>query len=137
EFHKIIVKTKQSGVHLAYRQGYFARPEGGDSADLKTLAVKIQQAACEDLLTATSVTLAVRTLPPDSPDKIKYWVLVDPETITFPQANETERGLDLMVAACTFDKAGKPIQLFRDPIERKLSDHEFKTLLAQHFVPHN
>jgi VWFA-related protein len=137
EFHKIIVKTKQSGVHLAYRQGYFARPEGGDSSDAKTLAAKIQQAACEDLLTATSVTLAVRTLPPDSPEKIKYWVLVDPETITFPQASETERGLDLMVAACTFDKAGKPLQLFRDPIERKLNDHEYKTLLAEHFVPHN
>ncbi|HEY4052326.1 MAG TPA: VWA domain-containing protein [Terriglobales bacterium] len=137
EFHKIIVKTKQSGVHLAYRQGYFARPEGGDSSDAKTLAAKIQQAACEDLLTATSVTLAVRTLPPDSPEKIKYWVLVDPETITFPQASETERGLDLMVAACTFNKAGKPLQLFRDPIERKLNDHEYKTLLAEHFVPHN
>lgn len=137
EFHKIIVKTKQSGVHLAYRQGYFARPEGADSSDVKTMAAKIQQAGCEDLLTATSVTLAVRTLPPDSPDKIKYWVLVDPETITFPQASETERGLDLMIAACTFDKAGKPIQLFRDPIERKLNDHEYKTLLAEHFVPHN
>jgi hypothetical protein len=42
-----------------------------------------------------------------------------------------------MVAACTFDKAGKPLQLMQDPIERKLTDHEYKTLLAQHFVPRN
>jgi hypothetical protein len=136
DFHKIIVKTKQSGLHLAYRQGYFARPEGGDSSDIKTLAAQIQRSACEDFLTATSVTLAVRALPPASAEKIKYWVLIDPETITFPQASEPERGLDLMVAACIFDKAGKPLQLFRDPIERKLTDHEYKTLLAQHFVPH-
>src|SRR5450432_3735160 len=27
EFHRIVVKTTQSGVHLAYRAGYFARAE--------------------------------------------------------------------------------------------------------------
>jgi hypothetical protein len=147
EFHKIrtpllgpgplIVKTKQSGVHLAYRQGYFARPDGSENSDPKTATAQIQQAACEDFLTATSVTLAVRVLPPDSLQQVKYWVLVDPETITFPDAGGNERGLNLMVAACTFDKAGKPLQLTQDPIERKLTDHEYKTLLAQHFVPRN
>ena len=136
EFHKIIVKTKQSGVHLAYRQGYFARLNGTGNTDPKTATAQTQQAACEDFLTATSVTLAVRVLPADSLQQAKYWVLVDPETITFADADGNERGLHLMVAACTFDKAGKPIQLMTDPIERKLTDHEYKTLLAQHFVPH-
>jgi hypothetical protein len=137
EFHKIIVKTKQSGVHLAYRQGYFARPDGSENSDAKTATAQTQQAACEDFLTATSVTLAVRVLSVESPQQVKYWVLVDPETLTFPNAGGNERGLKLMVAACTFDKAGKPLQLMQDPIERKLTDHEYKTLLAQHFVPHN
>jgi len=136
EFHKIILKTKQSGLHLAYRQGYFARRDGGDSSDPKIANAQLQQAACDDFLTATSLTLAVRILQPDSPEKVKYWVVVDPDTISFPDAGENARGLNLMVAACTFDKSGKPLQLMKEPIERKLTDHEYKTLLAQHFVPH-
>jgi VWFA-related protein len=136
EFHKIIVKTKQSGVHLAYRQGYFARPEGGNDSDPKTAAALLQQAACDDFLTATSVTLAARVVAADSPEQAKYWVLVDPDTITFPDLGVGERGLNLTVAACTFDKSGKPLQLMQDPVQRKLSAHEYKTLLAQHFVPH-
>ena len=136
EFHKIIVKTKKSGLHLAYRQGYFARPEGGNNSDPKAASAELQQAACEDFLNATSLTLAVRVLPAESPEKLKYWVLVDPDTITFPDAGDA-RGLNLMVAACTFDKSGKPLQLMQEPIERKLTDHEYKTLLAQHFVPHS
>jgi hypothetical protein len=63
EFHKIIVKTKQSGVHLAYRQGYFARPDGSENSDPKTATAQIQQAACEDFLTATSVTLGCECSP--------------------------------------------------------------------------
>jgi VWFA-related protein len=137
EFHKIIVKTKQSGLHLAYRQGYFARSDDGKNSDPKAANAELQQAACEDFLNATSLTLAVRVLPADSPEKVKYWVVVDPDTITFPDAGENARGLNLMVAACTFDKSGKPLQLMQDPIERKLTDHEYKTLLAQHFVPHS
>jgi hypothetical protein len=137
EFHKIIVKTNQSGVHLAYRQGYFARLDGAENTDPKTASTQTQQAACEDFLTATSVTLAVRVFPAVLPQPTKYWVLVDPETITFADAGGNERGLSLMVAACTFDKAGKPLQLMQDPIERKLTDHEYRTLMAQHFVPHN
>jgi len=136
EFRKIIVKTKQTGLRLAYRQGYFARPDGGDSSDPKAASAQLQQAACDDFLTATSLTLAVRIPPAESPEKMKYWVVVDPDTISFPNAGENERGLNLMVAACTFDKAGRPLQLIKDPIERKLTDHEYKTLLAQHFVPH-
>jgi VWFA-related protein len=137
EFHKIIVKTKESGLHLAYRQGYFARDDSGDISNPKIANAQLQQAACEDFLTATSLTLAVRILPAESPDKVKYWVLVDPDAISFPDAGENARGLNLMVAACTFDKSGKPLQLMQDPIERKLTDHEYKTLLAQHFVPHS
>lgn len=136
EFHKIIVKTTRSGLHLAYRQGYFARPDGGDTSDPKAAGAQIQQAACEDLLTASSVTIAVRVLPPDSPEKVKYWVLVNPEMISFPQV-DGGHNLNLMIAACTFDKSGRPLQLITDPIQRTLNEHDYQTLQAQHFVPHH
>src|SRR6266496_2106519 len=44
EFHKIIVKSTKSGTRLAYRQGYYARPEG--ATDQKA---ELQEAACQDL----------------------------------------------------------------------------------------
>ena len=46
EFHKIIVKTTHSGLHLAYREGYFARPQGDEATDPKTATSQVQQAAC-------------------------------------------------------------------------------------------
>ncbi len=137
EFHRIIVKTSQPGLHLAYRQGYFARPDGSETSDLKTAGEHIQQAACDDFLTATSVTLAVRVMRSDSPQTAKYWVLVDPDTVSFPSSADGGRELNLMIAACTFDKAGKPVKLFRDPIQRKLSAKEYKILMTQNFVPHD
>jgi VWFA-related protein len=136
EFHKIILKTKDSRLHLGYRRGYFARRDGGNGSDRKAANAELQQVACENFLNATALTMAVRVLPSDSPDTVKYWVLVDPDSISFPDAGENSRGLNLTIAACTFDKSGKPLQLMRDPIERKLTDHEYKTLLAQHAVPH-
>jgi len=39
-------------------------------------------------------------------------------------------------AVSAFDKAGKPLQLVREPIQRKLTPQEYKALLAQNFVPH-
>src|SRR5581483_1429789 len=58
EFRKIIVKSKRAGLHLAYREGYFARPD--DSADPKSAQASLRQAGCDDYLNATSILLMGR-----------------------------------------------------------------------------
>ena len=79
EFHKIIVKGTKSGIRLAYRQGYYARPEV--ATDPKA---ELQEAACQDLLTSTSVPIVARAYSTDKPGTMKYVMGIDPATLTFP-----------------------------------------------------
>jgi VWFA-related protein len=132
EFHKVLVKTSRGGTHLAYRQGYYARTE--DMADPKT-AKQLQEAACNDLLTSTFVLMIAKELPAE-PGKAKYYMAVDPTTLTFSLAGDGSRQLSLKVGICTFDKFGKPLQFFQQPFDQKLSGKEYASVLAHHGFPH-
>ncbi len=130
EFHKIIVKSKQSGTRLAYRQGYYARPEGDINAEL-------QQAACLDRLTSTSVLMVAKSYPADKPGTIRYVMAIDPTTVTFASQSDGSRDLVLNVGICTFDKTGKPIQFLQNSMDAKLTEKEFDAIQAQHGFPHD
>jgi VWFA-related protein len=129
EFHKITVKSKQSGTHLAYRQGYYARQEGDTNAEL-------QQAACLDPLTSTSVLMVAKSYPADKPGAIRYAMAIDPTTVTFGSESDGSRELVLNVGICTFDKTGKPTQFLQNSMDAKLTEKEFAAILAQHGFPH-
>ena len=133
EFHKVLVKTSRGGTHLAYRQGYYARAE--DVADPKTAARHLQEAGCDDLLTSTFVLMIAKELPAE-PGRAKYYMAVDPATITFPLAADGSRQLSLKVGICTFDKFGKPLQFFQQPFDQKLTNKEYASVLAHHGFPH-
>jgi VWFA-related protein len=133
EFHKVVVKTTRGGAHLAYRQGYYARTE--DVADPKITAKHLQEAACDDLLTSTFVLMIAKELPAES-GKARYYMAVDPTTLTFSLAGDGSRQLSLKVGICTFDKFGKPLQFFQQPFDQKLTDKEFTSVLAHHGFPH-
>jgi VWFA-related protein len=134
EFRKIIIKTNRFGLHLAYRQGYFARPEG--SPDSKISQAELQQAACEDYLNATSILFAARRVPSDSPNIFRFNIAIDPALLNFPKLENGGRELKLMVAVCSFDTQGKPIQLMTDSIDRKLSAQEYRTILRMGGYPY-
>ena len=133
EFHKIIVKVAPSGAHLAYRQGYYARPE---NTDQKSIESQLQQAACHDLLTSTSIVLAARIMPPDATGNTKYLMVIDPSTINFASSTDGLRYLTLQVAACSFDKAGKPLQLVQGGVNKKFSEKEYSAVMAQRGLLH-
>jgi VWFA-related protein len=133
EYRRITVKTTQPGLRLAYRQGYFANPEGGQS--LKNQKAELQQAACEDYLNATSVPFAAKNLPPDSPDGLKFHLAIDVSALTFLPAGNGNAGLNLAVAVCTFDKKGKPSVFMSDPVHREFNPKEYQWLTT-HGLPH-
>ena len=132
EFHKIVVKSNKSGVRLAYRQGYYARPEGG--ADQNT--ADLQEATCHDLLTSTSVLMVAKQYSTDQAGKAKYFMAIDPATISFPSKGDGSRALSLKVGVCTFDKFGKPMQFMQEPVDAKLTEKQFAAVQAQHGFPH-
>jgi VWFA-related protein len=129
EFHKVIIKSKQSGIHLEYREGYYAH-SSEDKTDPKYAETQFEQAACKDVLTSTSVLMVARPFP--EPDKVRYFVAIEPGTITFvPEADHTEH-VRLKVGLCSFDKSGKALRLLQDTIDEKLTDKQFAEVQALH-----
>jgi len=132
EFHRIQVKTTKLGVHLAFREGYYARPPAeAEPAKDSTKRTELQEAACHDLLTATTILLMTQTVPPDRPGDAKFFIAVDPRLLTFTPASGG-RNLSLMVAACTFDKNGNALQYLQQPTDLVVNDQNYATLLSQH-----
>jgi VWFA-related protein len=129
EFHKVIVKSKQPGVHLEYRDGYFAH-SSEDKIDTKYTAKEFEQAACEDVLTSTSVLMVVKPFP--EPDKVRYFVAIEPGTIKFAADADGTEHVRLNVGLCSFDKSGKPLRLLQDAIDEKLTQQQFAEVQAKH-----
>ncbi len=129
EFHKVIIKSKQPGIHLEYRQGYFAH-SSEEKVDPKYAERQLEQAACQDVLTSTSVLMVARAFP--EPDKVRFFVSIEPGTITFtPETDGTEH-VRLKVGLCSFDKSGKPLRFLQDTIDERLSDKQFAEVQSLH-----
>ncbi len=132
EFHKITVKSTKPGVRLAYRQGHFARTEQGSDQKSKDL----QEAACQDYLTSTSVLIVAKEYPADKPGDAKFLAAIYPTTLTLVPQNDGSRELALKFAVCTFDKNGKPLQFMHQDFSAKLTDKQYAEIQAQHGLPH-
>lgn len=122
DYRKIIVESKRSGLHLEYRHGYFA-----GQAPYENQKAELQQAACQGYLGATSVVFAATKLPVQS-GELKFYLDIDPETLTLSPASDDAHDFSIQVAACTFDKNGKPLQLISQPISGKLSSKEYQSV---------
>jgi VWFA-related protein len=129
EYHHIVVKTTHSGVHLSYREGYYARAlgsaEGSGAAGPQQDDPALHRAACEDPLASTAVLLMAKAIPPDEPGAAKYFLAVDPHMLTFTPLQAGIRELGISVAACTFDKMGQPMQYLQKNSLAKLNEQQF------------
>jgi VWFA-related protein len=134
EFRKVTVKTSRSGVHLSYRQGYYAQPEGMN--DAKAVTQQLQQAACHDYLNSTSILVMARPVPAESADQSRFYVVIDAAMLTFVPGPDDTRELHLNVGVCTFDKNGNPLQLLNQPIESKLTAQDYQKLIQAHGFVH-
>ena len=123
EYRKIILQSKRSGLQLEYRHGYFAGvgPHENQKADL-------QQAACEGYLTATSIFFAATRLPSSATGELKFYLGIDPASLTLMPTSDGGRELNINVAVCTFDKKGTALQLMSEPLNRKLAAAEYQSI---------
>ena len=136
EYHTIVVKTTRSGVHLSYREGYYARPLANPESDSAKGAHAadpcLQRAACEDPLTATAILVMAKAIPPDEAGAAKYFLAVDPHMLTFSAAEPGTRELGMSVALGTFDQTGQPLQYLQKNSMTKLNDQQLAA--ASHAV---
>jgi len=133
KFHKIIVKSNKSGLHLGYRNGYYA--QGRATSDQKSSDRELQEATCDDFLVSTSVLIVAKQIPADQKGKARYYMGVHPAMLTFTPHSDGSRELMLKIGVCGFDKSGKPLQFMEQAVDTKLTDKQFAGIQAQHGVP--
>lgn len=137
EFRRISVKTTRPGVQLSFREGYFARESDAtiSAKESKDADSHLTQAACNDFLTATSIVIQASALPADQPGQAKYFLLIDPNALSFSAPEGGTRNVQIDLATCMFDARGLPLQYNRQSIGQKLAETEYQSLKV-HGIAH-
>jgi len=135
--HHITVKTTRAGVLLSYRQDYYVEADEFSKPSrrkIRTPDAILRQAACEDLLPATGLPLTVTPLSRHSKDEARYLLKVE-ALVGQDAVNSDEHGsrLQLSFAACTFDRAGRPLQYGLFPVNEELNEQTYKVLKQRGF----
>jgi VWFA-related protein len=135
EFHRIIVKTTRPGIQLSFREGYFARSTDtiAKERDKAGNDPQLQQAACDDLLTSTSLLVVAQAMRPDAPTQAKYFLNTDSRMLTPTTTEDNKREVRLDVALCSFDRSGKALQYMQDTVDQKFEAAQFSALRG---IPH-
>jgi VWFA-related protein len=136
EFRRTSVKTSRPGVQLSFREGYFAREADATiwAKDAKATDAHLSQAACNDFLTATSIFVEASALPPDQPGQTKYFLVIDPNAVSFGAA-DGEQNVQIELATCMFNARGLPLQYNRQSLGQKFTETEYQSVKA-HGISH-
>ncbi len=137
EFRRISVKTTRPGVQLSFREGYFARESDAtiSAKDAKDTDTHLSQAACNDFLTATSILVEASALPPDQPGQTKYFLVIDPNALSFGPPEDGVRNVHIELATCMFNARGLPLQYNRQSIGQKFTETEYQSIRT-HGISH-
>jgi hypothetical protein len=132
EFRRISIKSRRSGVQLSYREGYLARASDSTitAAEAKDRDSRVMHAACDDFLSATSILMSTKAVPSDQPGQAKYFLAIDPNALSFGPPEGDVRNLHLEIGACMFNAHGSPLQYFRQSVDQKFSDSEYRATIA-------
>jgi VWFA-related protein len=132
EFRRTSVKISRPGVQLSFREGYFAREADATiwAKDAKATDAHLSQAACNDFLTATSIFVEASALPPDQPGQTKYFLVIDPNAVSFGAA-DGEQNVQIELATCMFNARGLPLQYNRQSLGQKFTKTEYQIVKAQ------
>jgi VWFA-related protein len=137
EFRRISVKTSRPGIQLSFREGYFAREADAtiSAKDAKATDAHLSQAACNDFLTATSILVEASAVPPDQPGQTKYFLIIDPNALSFGAPDGGVRNVQIELATCMFNARGLPLQYNRQSIGQKFTETEYQSIRT-HGISH-
>ena len=123
-FHRIEVTTSDRGVRLSFRRYYYVPGKRQAGLDME-----LKQAACDDLMTATSLHLTAEVQ--SSPlEPARFSFAIDGQSLTADSSpdHSGQLRLHLAFAVCTFDARGKALQHVQYPARKDMSVEEFTTV---------
>jgi VWFA-related protein len=121
-FRKISVKSRQHGLKLRYRNGYFAT----DLADLANQPPQeLLRQACMDPLPSRSIPLTAEAVaPPKSqapPFPARYLLTISPSALSLA-SDSGSRQLKLQMAICEFDPTGDSFRFYPHDLSRPVPE---------------
>ena len=126
QYRRIIVEAKQSHLNLAYRQGYYATPQGGISpVDQKAGILS----ACNSTLSATGIFITARNVPAEVPDRSDFSLAINAEALTFTLDKDGNYNSNAMIAVCTYNEKGWAKVVMRYPIHESYNADQYRELL--------
>jgi VWFA-related protein len=128
DFRNIIVKTGLKGVHLSYRQGYYATPEG--NADTRVQAAEMQS-DCQDYLDATAVDFKASQAPSDIEGQLKFSLQIDSAALTIPTTADGGHKVNVAVAVCTYNEKDWPQTLMNYPVSMALDAKKYEAITTK------
>ncbi len=123
-FHRIEIRTVRRDVSLSYRRYYYVRGERRSGPDMG-----LKQAACDDLMTATSLKLTAQ-LQATPVEPAKFALMVEGRLLTADglEDNRARLRLHLDFSVCAIDEQGKPLRHVQYPTQQEMSVEELKTV---------
>jgi len=126
-YRRIFLKSRVHGARLAYRNWYLAT--GEEDPDPRVQQTKLQ-GDCDDYLDATAIPFTARALPAETPDHLKFSVLIDPAALAFVAAGEGGRSAMLNIAVCTLNEKRWPMKIMSYPVRLSLTSPQYDAMVA-------
>jgi hypothetical protein len=136
KFRRIEIKTRQAGVNLRYRLGYYALDpdlESKEKEDARKLGADFTQALALDSPSFTAVLFRATVTPPAAGQKVQVNFAIDPRTLKYVEKENGAQQASLGCAVVAYTQKGS---LVRDEINNlvgKVKAEEFPKLLRSQF----
>lgn len=139
QFRTIEIKSRQPGMNLRYREGYYALdPEKVNKENSDAVAESFSRSLQLDAPAATGLLFQAQVLPPSAKNKkVVVNFHVDPQTIAF---EHKEGGVESARLSCTVWAYGKDKNkptMSSSTVNANLPETEFKRMQQQRFLPCN
>jgi hypothetical protein len=134
-YHRVVVKTPNKNLKLAYRRGYYSIPLTTDSGAVGTAALRA--ALQPGMPPATSMLLTASIALPDTTRKdVKIDYIIDSNGVDFADVpdNKKRAQLDCMVIA--FDSSGKEVAHASDTLDAAIPANIYATVMAYGLPAH-
>jgi VWFA-related protein len=138
-FRKIEVKVSRPGVHLQYREGYYAiEPDSNLPQSAESVARNLGTALLLDAPPSTGVLFQAAVVPPSDKTQNKFVMNfgVDPHTLAFQRGADGLMHAEVGCVVWAYRGGGEPIQFDAGSTKADLKEDVYEQVMKSYFPCH-